>query len=479
MGTTPRLQPDNDIDFDAIRAGLGIVDDFPAEVIAEAEEMAGRAPSAEVDLRDVPFVTIDPPGSMDLDQAMYLERRGDGYRVRYAIADVMAVVRPGGAVDAESWRRGQTLYAPDRSVPLHPRVLSEGSASLLPDMDRAAVVWTIDLDAAGEQVGVHLERALVRSVARLEYGEVQDELDAGRIHPSLALLPEIGPLREALARKRQAIELNLPDIEVSRVDGEWTLVLRAPRPVEEWNAQISLLTGMAAAGIMLEAGVGVLRTLPQAEERTLRELRRSARVLGIRWPKDVHPGDLIAGLDAGDTKVAAFLDDAVRLLRGAGYTPFRDGVLPEEPGHAGVGAPYAHVTAPLRRLADRWATEVCLAVTHGRPVPDEVLAALEALPDAMSSSSRRAGDLTRACEAAVRVQLLSDRIGQEFTATVLQSEPGRDRAEVLLSDPPVEAVVRQEGLTEGDVLTVVLQEVVADNGQVLVSPVADTAGTLK
>src|SRR5690606_9240154 len=105
-----------------------------------------------------------------------------------------------------------------------------------------------------------------------------------------------------------------------------------------------------------------------------------------------------------------------------------------------------------------------------RDVSAEVLAALEALPETMTASGRRAGDLTRACEAAVRVRLFADRVGHEFRATVLQSEPGKERAEVLLADPPVEAVVRRAGLVEGDVITVVLDEVVAGTGQVLVSP---------
>lgn len=479
MGTTPRVQPGADIDFDAIRDGLGISDVFPQEALDEAERTAQAPPRPGVDRTDLPFVTIDPPGSMDLDQAVHLEKLGDGYRVRYAIADVMAAVPPGGPVDAESWKRGQTLYAPDRSIPLHPPVLSEGVASLLPDQTRAAVLWTIDLNAAGEQIAVQVERATVRSVARLEYRQVQADVDAGSVHPSIALLPEIGRLRIDLARQRHAIELALPDVEVALVDGVWTLVLRAPLPVEDWNAQISLLTGMAAAGIMVEAGIGVLRTLPPADERTVGELRRSAKALGITWPKGLPAGDLIAGLDPADTKVAAFLDDAVHLLRGAGYTPFTGGVLPEHPGHAGVGSIYAHVTAPLRRLADRWATEICLAVTAGQDVPPAVVAALAALPDTMTASGRLAGDLTRAGEAAVRVRLLADRIGDTFTATVLQAERGRDRAFLLLADPPVRVQAKVDSLTEGEVIQVVLDKVSADGGQILVSPLPKPDGRLE
>ncbi len=135
--------------FEAIRTELSVPDEFPAAVLAEAERAAASPTLPERDETDVPFLTIDPPGSMDLDQAMHLERDGDGYRVRYAIADVPAFVVAGGAVDAETRRRGETIYAPDRRTPLHPPVLGEGAASLLPDQVRPAFVWDLRLGADG------------------------------------------------------------------------------------------------------------------------------------------------------------------------------------------------------------------------------------------------------------------------------------------------------------------------------------------
>ncbi len=97
----------------------------------------------DLDLTHLDFVTLDPAGAMDLDQAMHLEAAGDGYVVHYAIADVMAFVTPGDPVDEEAHRRGESLYGANSKVPLHPTVLSEGAASLLPDEVRPAFVWTI------------------------------------------------------------------------------------------------------------------------------------------------------------------------------------------------------------------------------------------------------------------------------------------------------------------------------------------------
>ncbi len=151
---------------------------------------------------------------MDLDQAVHIEKTSTGYVVHYAIADVAAVVTPGGALDIETRKRGQTFYLPDGSVPLHPRALSEGSASLLPDVVRPAALWRIELDAQAEPTSWQVKRALVKSVARLDYSTVQRDADAGTLHPSIALLPEFGRLRSVSAVARGAIELKLPEQSV-------------------------------------------------------------------------------------------------------------------------------------------------------------------------------------------------------------------------------------------------------------------------
>ena len=200
----------------------------------------------------------------DLDQALHLAREGAGYRVRYAIADVAAFVTPGGALDRAVRDRALTIYCPDERVGLHPAVLSEGAASLLPDQDRPAVVWDLLLDADGEPRSTSVRRAVVRSRAQLDYVGQQAALDGGTAAPEIALLAEVGALRARLERERGGVSLGRPEQEVVPVPGGWSLTFRAPAPVEEHNAQISLLTGMTAARMMLDAGIGVLRTMPAA-----------------------------------------------------------------------------------------------------------------------------------------------------------------------------------------------------------------------
>ena len=440
-------------DFAALRRELDLPDRFPPAAQREAEEAAAAPLPDRPDRTDIPFVTIDPVGSRDLDQAMCLTRRPGGYRVHYAIADVAAFVRPGGALEEETWRRGQTIYLPDGNVPLHPVALSEGAASLLPDRTRAAVLWTIDLDADGGTAAVTLERALVRSRAKLDYATVQGQFDAGSAAEPIALLPEIGALLTERGLDRGAINLPLPEQEIEPDGDGCRLVLRAPLPVEEHNAQISLLTGVAAAGIMLAGGVGLLRTMPAPDPEAVERLRAAAHALGIAWPDGAAVGRVIAAVDAADPRGAAFLDQAAELMRGAGYTAF-DGTVPEQPGHGGVAAPYAHVTAPLRRLADRYATEVCLALTAGLAVPEWAREALPKLPKVMSGTDRVASAAARGAVDLTEAVLLQDRVGETFDAAVLDvdsprrtapapanpGEPARQSGgTVALDDPPVRA----------------------------------------
>jgi exoribonuclease R len=443
-------------DFASIRAEFEAPDEFPPDVLAEAERVAGQPHLPELDATDVPLVTLDPPGSRDLDQAVHLAPRGNGYRVSYAIADVGSFVLLGSVLDREARRRGQTLYSPDRRTPLHPPVLSEGAASLLPDQLRPAVLWTIDLDADGEPVRVDLRRARVRSRAQLDYPAVQAQADAGTLPEPLALLPVIGALLQSRAAERGAIELGTPDQQVEAApDGSWTLVLRGDLPVEGWNAQISLLTGRCAAGLMLDGGVGVLRTLPPARPEDVARLRLLAPALGVDWPADAAPGAVIASLDPSRPGHAAFLEEAVTLLRGAGYTPF-DGTPPAQPGHAGVGAPYSHVTAPLRRLIDRFGTEVCLALAAGAEPAPELRAALPDLPAPMTASDRRTHEVERAVVDATEAWLLRNRVGETFSAVVVDAEDGRGT--VVLDDLAIRGRCTGAGMQPGTRVTVRLEE---------------------
>jgi exoribonuclease R len=405
--------------FESIREELEVPMDFPRDVLAEAEAAAASADLPDRDETGVAFITIDPAGSTDLDQAMHLERQGDGYRVRYAIADVPAFVRAGGAIDEEARRRGQTIYCPDMRVQLHPSELSEGAASLLPGELRPAFVWDIVLAADGEGTDVSVYRAMVRSARRYDYEEVQREVDGGTAEECLVLLKEVGEKRVALELARGGASLPLPEQDVTE-DGKggFEVHFRPILPSEDWNAQISLLTGMGAAELMMNGQIGILRTMPPPEPQAMKRFHRQARAAGVEWPAEMLYGEFLRTLDRTDPTHLALIHEATALFRGAGYTPFEGGI-PEQPEHSAVANPYAHVTAPLRRLVDRFGLVVCESLSAGTEVPAWVRKALPLLPELMARTDQRANAVTRACTDAVEAAELLCCLGQELDGYVV------------------------------------------------------------
>ncbi|MFN2640723.1 MAG: RNB domain-containing ribonuclease [Actinomycetota bacterium] len=407
--------------FARIREELQIPEEFPPEVEAEAQRAAIRDPRdgrGHADRTDVELLTIDPAGSMDLDQAYHAERTTGGFRVFYAIADVAWFVTPGGALDAESRSRGETMYSPDVRTPLYPPVLSEGAASLLPDQLSPAVLWTFELDARAEPVHVDARRALVRSRRRLTYEEAQQNVETV---DSLALLRDIGMLRVARERERGGVTLDIPEQEVLRSEPGYVLEYRRMLPIENWNAQISLLTGLCAARLMMDAGIGILRTLPAPPQSALAALRRTAHALGVRWPEDQDRATFLQSLDAADPRHAAILALVPSLMRGAGYSAFHGTPSPDDQ-HSGIASFYAHATAPLRRVGDRFVNEIALAACARHSPPGWVIDSIDSLPKALEEASARAARLERQILDFVEASVLASRIGETFEGVVTDTD---------------------------------------------------------
>lgn len=426
--------------FEEIRQESGVSNHRSAAALAEVEagnrdEDPAHIAGPREDLTSVPFVTLDPEGSTDLDQAVHIERSASGWRVRYAIADVAAHVIPGGAVDAEAWARVETVYCPDVRVGLHPPALSEGYASLLPGQRTKAVVWDLAVGRDGSLGTATLSRAWVTSTRQFSYDELAHTPPADAAE-FLEVLREVGEARRRALHAAGAVTLPKPSQEVDRTDAGLELVFRAGTPIEDDNAQISLLTGSAAARMMLEAGVGVLRTMPPASDAALERLRRQALALGVEWRATESYAEVLTRIDPASARGAAFVTAAVGLFRGAAWQAFdvRAGMPAPEPAtHGALAAPYAHVTAPLRRLVDRYATEICLAHDAGRDIPSWVTDALPRLGDVMTGGVRRGAKVDRACVEAVEAAVLAPHIGEEFEGI------GLDEDTVQLASPAVVA----------------------------------------
>jgi exoribonuclease R len=426
-----------------LRSRFQVPASFPPAVLAAAELAARRAPTAHVDRTDQPFVTLDPAASTDLDQAFTIERSGNDLLLMYAIADAAWFVDDGDALDLEAWRRGATLYLPDGKAGLYPRVVSEGAASLLPDGPRPAVIFTVRVGPDGAVRLDGAERAIVRSRAKLAYESARpDELPAD--------FPELSDRIRAAEAARGASRVDPPEQEVEALgDGRFELRFRARAAAEDQNAALSLATNLAVAEALRAHGTGLFRVMAEPDARAVKRLRHTARAFGLTWPEMEPLAQFQRGLDASDPKQAAFMLAIRRAGTAASYAPYRASAVP---WHAAVAATYAHATAPLRRLADRYVVRAALAIANGQPPPAAAVEAFEKLPTVMARADAISGQVERAVVDLAETVMLQGREGDLFRAVV--TDVDERGARMQLCDLPVVARVAAHGVEPGDLLSV-------------------------
>ena len=313
---------------------------------------------------------------------------------------------------------------------------------------RRALVWRVRIGTDGEVGEVEVRRASVRSRGAYSYELVQSALDAGTADEVFGLLRSAGQAREALQVQRGGLDLRLPEQTVVAESGTYELTYRAPLAVEGWNAQMSLLVGECAARIMLDAGVGVLRTMPPPSPETVDRLRMHARGLGVPWPETVGYAEFVRDLDPTAPDQAALIVQSAKLARGAGYLAFTTPPSGDVT-HGAVAAPYAHVTAPLRRLVDRFANEVTLAACAGTSPPEWATTALDALPKLMGQAGARERAVDKMVVSLAEAVVLAGCIGEQVDGVVV--DVGRDHATVQLARPAVVAdIADHAGIGLGD-----------------------------
>ncbi len=430
-----------------IRAQFRIPASFPPEVLAAAEAAAKRAPSQHADRTAMPFVTLDPARSTDLDQAFAIEAAGPDLLLHYAIADVAWFVDDGDVLDTEAWQRGETTYLPDGKAGLYPPVLAEGAASLLADGPRSAVIFTTRVAPDGAVKLQGVERALIRSRAKLAYENVRDdELPADFI--------ELARRVTDAEDRRGAARVDPPEQEVEgHGSGKFTLRLRPLLPSETRNAAMSLASNLAVADALQAAGTGLFRVMSEPSDFAVRRLRLTAQAFGLDWSDQMSLALFEKTLDPDDPRHAAFMLAVRRAGEGASYVPFRPDVTP---WHAAMAATYAHATAPLRRLADRYVIRAALAVANGLPVPLAVNEAFERLPAVMDKCQARSGQVERAVIDLAEAAMLSGREGEIFAAVI--TDIGENGARFQLCDLPVVARTTAHDVVPGDAIRVRLDQ---------------------
>lgn len=435
-----------------IRLRFQVPNSFPAPVLAAAQQAAGRAPTEHRDRTDLPFVTLDPASSTDLDQAFAIERSGADLLLHYAIADVGWFVSDGDPMDEEAWKRGTSQYLPDGKVSLYPPVLSEGAASLLPAGPRPAVIFTVRIDPEGQVKLEGAERAIIHSRAKLAYDSVCPE----------DLPADFGALAARIQRaedRRGATRVDPPEQEVVALEGGgYALSFRPRLRSETGNAALSLAANLAIADALAAHRTGLFRVMPPPGAKAILRLRQTARAFHLQWPEMETLDQFERMLRPDDPREAAFMLAIRRAGERATYVPWRDGQVP---WHAAMAATYAHATAPLRRLADRYVVMATLAIANGRPVPESAMQAFERLPRVMAAAASLGGQIESAVIDLAEAVMLKEREGEVFPAIV--TDVDERGARMQLRDLPVVARVEADGFAPGDALCVRLAS--ADPGK--------------
>lgn len=441
----------------AIREQYQLLETFPPEVITEVEAAVTRPLSDHKDRTDMHFVTLDPASSQDLDQAFAIEVHGASIICHYAIADVGWFVDDGGAMDREAWERGTSQYLPDGKISLYPPILSEGAASLLPDVVRPAILFSTRIEADGMAALESVERVTIRSRAKLGYETVRpSDLPDG--------FDELERRIAAAETARGAHRSDPPEQEVVAHDGHYDLQLSPQHPAEQKNAALSLASNLAVADALLKHRTGLFRVMPEPGGWALKRLRNTAKAMGIDWPKGREAPEMEVSLDPAHPDQAALLLAIRKASPGASYEQYREGA---KPWHAAMAASYAHSTAPLRRLADRYVVMAAYAVANGRPVPAEITQAFDRLPRVMARADALGGNIQRAVIDLAEAIVLKDRIGETFAAVVTDVDQRGPR--IQLCGLPVVSRLKDVELEAGASVKVRLDEADPETRRIIFS----------
>jgi exoribonuclease R len=307
------------------------------------------------------------------------------------------------------------------------------------------VVFTVRVDPQGAVRLDGAQRAMVRNAAKLAY----DSVKPAELPPDF---DELARRIEAAEARRGAARVDPPEQEVVALgDGRYELAFRPMTEAEQRNAALSLAANLAIADALLAHRTGLFRVMGEPDKRAIRRLRLTAKALGLDWPQQMSLESYEPTLDHRDPKQAAFMLAIRRAGPPAAYMPYVEGV---RPWHSAMAASYAHATAPLRRLADRYVVQATLAVANGRAVPHTVTEAFAKLPAVMARADARSRQVQRAAVDLAETVMLHGREGESFSSVITDID--QRGARIQLCSMPVVARVAAEGVQTGDELQVSL-----------------------
>jgi len=415
----------------------GLPHEWPASIDAQMAALPAHVPASakhrREDLRSLPLVTIDGADARDFDDAVFAERKGDGWRLIVAIADVSHYVEAGTELDQAARERGTSVYFPDRVIPMLPEALSNGLCSLNPKVDRLALCCEMNVDRAGNVTRARFFEAVMRSAARLTYVEVARFLEGQKAVPKLTAvgaqletLLEVYKAFDAKRRRRGAIDFDLPQAKIELddrgrvVDVHITHRLVSHRIIEE-----CMIAANVEAAKRLQKGriAGLYRVHEGPNPDRVEELMQFLQSMGLKLnspdtlkPKDI--ADLVARV-AGRPEAELIDTMVLRSMSQARYQP-------KNIGHFGLAlTAYAHFTSPIRRYPDLLVHRaIKWLARHGsargfKASADE----MEHLGEHCSRTERRADEAVWQVEERLKCLFLKEQIGKEFDVVVASIAP--------------------------------------------------------
>ena len=378
------------------------------------------------DLRDTAFVTIDGEDARDFDDAIYAEPRSrGGWRLLVAIADVAHYVRPGSALDQEAFERGNSVYFPDRVIPMLPEGLSNDLCSLRPDEDRLAMICELTLNPSANVTDVSFYEAVIRSHGRLTYTELDQYLKSAeanwtaKICASLQHLYAVyRGLRERRA-DRGALDFESHEGRVEIQRGKAVGVTRVVSTEAHGVVEEAMIAANVAAAKYLQSmnSGAMYRVHEPPEQEKIEQLRNIFQSVGQRFTGAIrYPADLQRILSATPkTPIEPWIWQMLilRTLQQARYSP-------DDKGHFGLAlSSYAHFTSPIRRYADLVNHRLIKARLGKAPSGTPGYEALADVGTHISMTERRAENATRAVDAWLKCALVEERVGEAFGGTIV------------------------------------------------------------
>lgn len=448
-------------------AEAGLSTQFPKDILDGVPLTVPEPSEHRVDMRDVPFMTIDPASARDFDDAIHVEENENGWTAKVAIADVSYYIDPESNLYKEAFNRGTSTYLPDRVIPMLPEELSNNLCSLRPNEDRAAMVTTIEINKEGDIVSHTFERALIRSQARLEYNQVQDAIDGkpseaiepifeSLIKPALGIYAAMHKSRD----KRGALTLNTREQRIAK-DGEGEIHMQIDEQNESHGIieELMIASNRCAIQSLIDAEITLLaRVHGLPNKQTLKQSATKLQSLGIEMPDESLDAKIQMHNILSQVRLIDNIDKQEEITNIIIRSQARARYSSDLSGHFALQLmadlnkkydAYTHQTSPIRRLIDlhvHYLINEAEDLGDAHRLPEKMKTNIASVAQQASETERQANEIQRQEEQRTKAEWISGKLGTVFRANVTRTT--KLGVYFRLSNEPIEGFLSKSAMPD-------------------------------